>query len=50
MSIDVKCLAVFLAAISSMVVGFLWYSPLLCGKPWIKLMGYTDESLKSAQN
>lgn len=50
MNIDVNYLAVLLAAISSMIVGFLWYSPLLFGKPWIKLMGYTDESLRSAQN
>ncbi len=32
--------AVLVAAISSMVVGFIWYSPMLFAKPWTKLMGY----------
>jgi hypothetical protein len=32
--------AVLVAASSTMVVGFLWYSPLLFAKPWTILMGY----------
>jgi hypothetical protein len=32
--------AVLAAAVSTMVVGFLWYSPVLFAKPWVKLMGY----------
>ena len=32
-----------------MVLGFLWYSPVLFGKPWMKLKGYTETSLKEAQ-
>jgi hypothetical protein len=32
--------AILVAAISTMVVGFLWYSPLLFAKPWMKEMGY----------
>jgi len=32
--------AVLTAAISTMVVGFLWYSPILFAKPWTMLMGY----------
>jgi|SRR5277367_4415030 len=32
--------AVLAAAISTMVVGFLWYSPFLFAKPWTVLMGY----------
>src|ERR1700674_68893 len=32
--------SVLVAAIASMVVGFLWYSPLLFAKPWMGLMGY----------
>lgn len=49
MEIEVNFLAVFLAAAGSMGVGFLWYSPLILGKPWMKLMGYTEKSLKEAQ-
>lgn len=47
--IEVNYLAVLIAAVASMVVGFLWYSPVLLGKPWMKLMGYTTESMKAAQ-
>jgi hypothetical protein len=36
----VNLLAVLVAAIAAMVVGFLWYSPLLFAKPWMVLMGY----------
>jgi hypothetical protein len=32
--------AVLVAAISTMLVGFIWYSPMLFAKPWTKLMGY----------
>jgi uncharacterized protein DUF1761 len=31
--------AVLSAAIASMILGFLWYSPLLFAKPWMRLMG-----------
>lgn len=49
MNVQVNFLAVLLAGIASMVVGFLWYSPLLFGKPWMKLLGYTSKSMKDAQ-
>jgi hypothetical protein len=32
--------SVLVAAIATMLVGFLWYSPLLFAKPWMVLMGY----------
>ena len=48
-------LAILVAAISTMVVGFLWYSPLLFAKAWMREMGYdpndkarTDEMKKGA--
>jgi hypothetical protein len=48
-------LAVLVAAISTMLVGFLWYSPALFAKPWMKEMGANpndkakaDEMKKSA--
>lgn len=51
----INLLAVLVAAISTMVVGFLWYSPLLFAKPWMREMGYdpndkakTEEMKKSA--
>jgi Protein of unknown function (DUF1761) len=32
--------AILVAAIAAMVVGFLWYSPLLFAKAWVREMGY----------
>jgi hypothetical protein len=32
--------SVLVAAVATLVVGFLWYSPLLFAKPWMVLMGY----------
>jgi hypothetical protein len=37
---NINLLAVLVAAISTMVVGFLWYSPLLFAKAWMREMGY----------
>ena len=35
----INFLAVFVAAIVSMVLGFIWYSPILFARPWMRLMG-----------
>jgi hypothetical protein len=32
--------AVLVCAVADMVLGFLWYSPILFASPWMKLMGY----------
>jgi surface polysaccharide O-acyltransferase-like enzyme len=32
--------AVLACAVATMVVGFLWYSPMLFANPWMRLMGY----------
>ena len=48
-------LAILVAAVSTMILGFLWYSPLLFAKAWTREMGYDpndkakmDEMRKSA--
>ncbi|MBI3485776.1 DUF1761 domain-containing protein [Candidatus Daviesbacteria bacterium] len=46
---SINLLAVFLAGVAYMVVGFLWYSPMLFGKKWMKLMGISAEDMKKAQ-
>ena len=46
---EVNFLAVLLAAVASMVIGFLWYSPMVLGTPWMKLKGYTNDGLKKEQ-
>ena len=43
--VPVNYLAVFFAAVLSMALGYAWYGPLF-GKPWMKLMGITKESMK----
>jgi uncharacterized protein DUF1761 len=51
----VNLLAVLVSAISTMVLSFIWYSPVLFAKPWMREMGYdpndkakTQEMQKSA--
>ncbi len=46
MNIEVNYISVLLAGVVAMVVGFLWYSPMVLGKPWMKERGFTKESLK----
>ena len=48
-------LAILVAAVATMVLGFIWYSPLLFAKAWTREMGYDpndkakmDEMRKSA--
>ncbi len=48
MDVPVNYLAVLLAAFVSIVLGFLWYGPFF-GKPWMKLMGISKESMQSGQ-
>jgi hypothetical protein len=40
--------AVLAAAVSSIVLGFLWYGPFF-GKPWMKIVGLTKESMNQAK-
>lgn len=49
MNLEINMLAVLFAGVAGMVWGFLWYSPALFGKPWMKLVGFTEKSLKEAQ-
>lgn len=38
--------SVVAAALFSFVVGMIWYSPVVCGKIWMKEHGFTDEDLQ----
>ncbi len=40
-------LAVLLAFIASMVIGFVWYMPAVFGKRWMAAIGKTEEDLKN---
>jgi hypothetical protein len=46
MNVDVNNWAVLLAALSSMVVGSLWYMPATFGKQWSKLSGASMDRSK----
>ena len=44
----VNYLAVLIAAIANMALGFLWYGPLF-GKTWMALMGMTKEQMEAGK-
>ena len=48
MEASINYWAVLVAAISSFVIGGLWYAPFLFGNAWQKATGLTDEELKNA--
>lgn len=43
---EMNIYAILVAALTTLVVGAVWYSPILFGKPWMKETGLTDEDLK----
>lgn len=49
MDFGVNVVAIIVAVIVNMAVGFLWYSPIILGKPWMKERGFTKEKMKSMQ-
>lgn len=42
---EISYVAVVIAAVSSFVVGGLWYSPLLFGRAWQREVGLSDEEM-----
>ena len=42
MEINVNLVSVALAAVGAMVVGSLWYSPMMFAKPWMKMIGKSE--------
>lgn len=48
MDVQVNYLAVILAAVSSMVVGSIWYMPSVFGTMWAKLSGVKLDMMKGA--
>jgi uncharacterized membrane protein YqaE (UPF0057 family) len=39
-------LAIFLASLIPMILGYIWYHPKVFGGAWMKSLGFTEESLK----
>ena len=52
MNVPINYLAVVVAALASVAIGAAWYSPMLFGKPWMRMMGWTggmpEEQKKAA--
>jgi hypothetical protein len=44
---DLNYLAVLVSGIVIFILGGVWYSPLLFARPWVALMGKTEEELKA---
>lgn len=44
---QINWLAVALAFIASMAIGFVWYLPAVLGKRWMTAIGKTEEDLKN---
>ncbi len=46
MDVDVNWIGVLLAAVSSFVIGGIWYAPGVFGEMWRKLIGMKKETMK----
>lgn len=44
---DLNYWAVLVAALSTFIIGGVWYSPMAFGKAWMKENGFSDEDLKN---
>ena len=47
---EINWLSIIVAAVIPMVLGGLWYSPILFAKPWMALIGKSEEELKKDFN
>ncbi len=47
--VDINYWAIIVSAVASFILGMLWYSPLLFGKPWMKMMGLTQQHAEAAK-
>lgn len=45
---DINFLAVLVAALVPMVMGFIWYNPKVLGNAWMQAAGLNEEKLKGA--
>ncbi len=43
---EMNFLAILVAAVSALVVGFIWYNPKVFGNAWMKSSGMTEEQIK----
>ena len=48
-SVNINFVAVLVGAAVQMAIGMLWYSPILFGNLWMRLMGFTDKDVTKAK-
>ena len=46
LSTDVKLWAVLVAAVASVMIGSIWYSPPVFGTTWMKLAGIREKNMQ----
>lgn len=47
--VQVNWLAVLLAFLASMAIGFIWYLPAVLGRRWMEAVGKTEEDLRTSE-
>lgn len=47
MELPINPIAIPVAAIAALVIGFIWYNPKVFGNAWMKASGMTEEKIKS---
>jgi hypothetical protein len=47
MEITINYLGILICGVLHQVLGALWYSPMLFGRPWLKAMGKSEEEVKA---
>jgi hypothetical protein len=48
MDVQLNFWAILVAALSTFLIGGIWYSPALFGKVWMRENGFTEESMKGS--
>jgi len=48
MDVQLNYLAIIVAALSTFMIGGLWYSPAVFGKAWMRENGFKEEDMKKA--
>jgi hypothetical protein len=47
---NINFLAILVAAVASLPIGFIWYNPKVFGTAWMKSIGATEETMKPGGN
>jgi len=47
---EINIVAVLLATVASMLVGWIWYAPPVVRRYWMKVVGHDEQSIKSASS